>query len=286
MMTDRNSLSLLGTEHHARTSKFTGKEYEISIALPYTYVKDPIGGGPFYETLPAWPTVYLTDANWHIGMVTEFVREMAWCGRSLDAIVVGIGYPERESAQETWRTASQLRSDDLTPARIPGEETSTGEWLKRPVKTGGGDRFLAFLRQELVPWVEQEYRADPNWRILAGHSYGGLFALYALFMGPQFFRGYIAASPYLVDPEHSIFTLEREYAQHHEDLVAQLYLAAGELEESAEDTTLSDMYRLAGLLTSRKYKGLAITRQVFADNNHCEVAALALHEGLKMVLRK
>src|SRR5919199_5841659 len=164
-MTKPQPAALLATERHTLKSKATGKEYEISVALPYAYVQDPIGGGPFYETLAAWPVVYLTDANWHLGMVTEFVREMAWCGRTLDAIVVGIGYPDAESAQETWRVTSQLRSDDLTPVRIEKEETFGSEVIKRQVRTGGASKFFSFLKEELIPWVEQQYRADPARRI-------------------------------------------------------------------------------------------------------------------------
>ncbi len=284
-MTEPIPASLLATERHRLTSKATGKEYEISIALPYASVEEN-RGGPFYQTLAAWPIVYLTDANWHFGMVTEFVREMAWCGRTFDAIVVGIGYPEAGSAQETWRTVSQLRSDDLTPVRIPEEEAFSLQWIKREAKTGGGADFLSFLKQELIPWVEGKCRADPHRRILAGHSYGGLFALFAMFHDPALFRAYIAASPYLMDPERSIFALEREYAEHHKDLNAQLYLAAGELEESVQEPTLSDMCRFAALLESRSYKSLALVRHVFPDNNHCEVAAPALHAGLKFALKK
>ena len=46
------------------------------------------------------------------------------------------------------------------------------------------------------------------------------------------------------------------------------------------------MYRLAATLTSRNYQGLVLKTQVFPDNNHCEVAAPALHAGLKFVLKK
>lgn len=279
-------VALTATERHAMKSKATGKTYEISIALPYAYAQGDMGAGPFYKSLAAWHVVYLTDANWHMGMVTEFVREMAWCGRTWDAIVVGIGYPQAESAREDWRKISQLRSHDLTPVAIQEEDESMTEWLKRPVKTGGGGKFLSFLKQELIPWIEKDYRADPAKRILVGHSYGGLFALYAMLREPGLFRSYIAASPYLKDPQRTILTMESEFAKSHKDLEGQLYLAAGELETSAEDTTLTDMYRIAGLLESRNYKGLSLTKQVFADNNHCEVAAPALHAGLKLALKK
>lgn len=61
---------------------------------------------------------------------------------------------------------------------------------------GGGDRFLTFLTTELAPWVERRYRTAP-FRIIAGHSRGGLFALHTLLNRPESFNAYIAMSPAL-----------------------------------------------------------------------------------------
>jgi hypothetical protein len=72
----------------------------------------------------------------------------------------------------------------------------------------------------------------------------------------------------------------------HKKLPAQIYLSAGELEEETDDTTLTNMYRFAALLESRKYKGFSLTKQVFLDNNHCEVNAPAFQAGLKLALKK
>src|SRR5262245_29722743 len=126
--------SPLASERHIIKSNATGVTYEISIALPYAYAPEALSGGPFSKPLTIWPVVYLTDANWHMGMVTGMVREMAWCGRTTDAIIVGLGYPESESPQETWRSIYALRSQDLTPVRIESEELSGTAWLKRQVK--------------------------------------------------------------------------------------------------------------------------------------------------------
>ena len=38
----------------------------------------------------------------------------------------------------------------------------------------GADNLLSFFKQELIPWVDRQYRTDPSHRILAGHSSGGL----------------------------------------------------------------------------------------------------------------
>ena len=107
-----------------------------------------------------------------------------------------------------------------------------------------------------------------------------------MFEEPELFSSYIASSPSLDFAAHSMFTLESEYSKKDESLPVQLYLAAGELEEDTDSTTVTDMYRFAALLESRGYKGFSLTKQVFLDNNHCEVAAPAFQAGLKMALKK
>jgi predicted alpha/beta superfamily hydrolase len=278
--------TLPATELRHIKSKTTGKNYQISIAVPLAYTDDSIKFNLFDKPLASWPVVYVLDSNWFFGMVTGMVRIMSWDGRKTDALVVGIGYPEMETPQESVRNVFALRTDDLTPTRGATSEKYHTEWLKREVISGGGVQFLNFIKQELIPWIDQDYRTDPEKRTLVGHSYGGLFSLFAMFQEPGLFSSYIVSSPTLNFSEDFMFTLESEFAKKHKRLPAQLYLAAGEMEEGVEDTTLTAMYRFAALLESRKYKGLSLTKQVFLDNNHCEVPAPAFQAGLKLVLKK
>jgi predicted alpha/beta superfamily hydrolase len=59
---------------------------------------------------------------------------------------------------------------------------------------GGADSFLRFIREELLPEVDRKYRTAP-FRILMGHSLGGLFALHAFSRSPglETFRRHLAA---------------------------------------------------------------------------------------------
>lgn len=285
-MTKPKQASLLATELRQIKSKATGKNYQISIALPYTYVDDSIKIGPFEKSLTSWPVVYVLDSNWFFGMITDMVRVMPWFGRTTDAIIVGVGYPEEESLRDTWRKVVALRTHDLTPMQSETSEKYNSEWVKLEVKTGGGSEFFKFIKQELIPLIDREYRTDPAKRILAGHSHGGLFTVFAMFQEPGLFSSYIASSPSLNFAENAMFSLESEYAKNHKRLQAHVYLSAGELEEANDDTTLTDMYRFAALLESRKYKGFSLTKHVFLDNDHCEVTAPAFQAGLKMALKK
>jgi predicted alpha/beta superfamily hydrolase len=55
-------------------------------------------------------------------------------------------------------------------------------------------KFLAFLENEIVPFVKSNYRAF-NYKILIGHSLGGYFAINTLLNKPNLFNAIIAASP-------------------------------------------------------------------------------------------
>jgi predicted alpha/beta superfamily hydrolase len=264
--------TILASEVRMMKSKHTGRKYRITISLPYAYTKPLIKGWPFDDAPDKWPVVYLIDANWHFGMVTDLIRSMAWWRSTTDAIVVGIGYPEDEDPQEAWREAFARRNTDLSPVRSEA--------------TGDAANFHKFIKDELIPVVEQEYRADPSRRILVGHSSGGDFAAFALFQEPDLFDTFIIGSPSLCDYDRFIFKDEEAYAKEHKKLPARVYLYVGDLEERADITTLTDILRFATLLVSRNYEGLSLVKQVFMDLNHSEVVAPGFQAGLKMALKK
>jgi tetratricopeptide (TPR) repeat protein len=77
------------------------------------------------------------------------------------------------------------RNRDLLPTKMAHVRNS-----------GGGDNFLKFIETELIPFVDNNYRTHP-YRVLVGHSFGGLFAVYTLLTKPKLFDAYIAISPSL-----------------------------------------------------------------------------------------
>jgi tetratricopeptide (TPR) repeat protein len=64
-----------------------------------------------------------------------------------------------------------------------------------PVGEGGGAaKFLAFVEQELMPLVNKQYRTH-DYKVIAGASAAGVFALYAMQADPELFQAHIAYSP-------------------------------------------------------------------------------------------
>ncbi len=279
-------VTVLGSEMHLIDSTSTGRRYRITVSLPLGYNAAPGEDWPFNAIPAKWPTVYVVDGNQYAGMVTDMIRPAAWCGGMTDAIVVGIGYPESADVIETFREYFLRRDQDLTPIHDPVTEKNMSEGFKRPVPNGDAGNFHKFIRDEVIPLIEQEYRSDPARRILAGHSYGGLFALFGLFTTPDLFHSLIVGSPTLGYSNRWTFGQEEAFAQAHKAIPATVYLYATELEESIDDTTLTETLRMAAILQSRKYEGFTLVKRIFPEQNHCEVAAPGFVWGLRLALKK
>ena len=147
-------------------SAILGETRTVTVSLPAGY--DPADG-------QRYPVLYVLDGEEHETPAIAVTRFYASTGSLPPMIVVGIHNTDR--------------GRDLTPAAVEG-------W--RPPQeagaSGGADRFLSFLGDELAPWVERRYRTAPL-RVLVGHSLGGLFALHAIVRRPALFTGYVVMEP-------------------------------------------------------------------------------------------
>ena len=162
------------------------------------------------------------------------------------------------------------RTRDLTPVK----STATEEIYRKrfaavgapnvEIQTGGAPLFLDFIKKELFPFVETNYRIDNNARMLSGYSLGGLFAMYVLFHEPGLFSKYFIGSPSIQYKDGITFEYESNYAGNHSDLQADVFISAGAL----EDRTSQNVTKIEGLLSSRNYENLYLKSVIFDHENH------------------
>ena len=173
-----------------------------------------------------WPVLYMTDGNAVIGTAVDVVRAQASypAGTNVsEGVIVAIGYPV-DGAYDPLR-----RSWDLGPP--PGKTYPPFYDGTPEVRTGGAGAFLAFVEDELKPWVASRASIDSGRQALYGHSFGGLFALYALFTRPFAFQTWIAASPSIYWEDRAIDRfLEGFEAAVPDGLATNMILSAGEYE--------------------------------------------------------
>ena len=176
-------------------SKVLGEERTILVRTPANYETNGL----------KYPVLYMTDGDAHINHTSSTVEFLARNGRTSEMIVVGITNTDR--------------TRDLTP------DKATGNAANFPT-AGGADNFLKFIETELIPEIESRYRVQP-YRILAGHSFGGLFAVHTLITRPELFNSYIAVSPSLQWADEATLKRAEEFFKTRKELRATLFTSLG-----------------------------------------------------------
>ncbi|WP_095198276.1 alpha/beta hydrolase [Mesorhizobium carmichaelinearum] len=214
-MSKSTPASIADTTVHDFVPAHGGDPWRVFIHLP---------SGP--APVAGWPVLYMTDGNAVIGTAVDAMRAQAFYPLGTNVgwgVIVAIGYPVA-GAYDPLR-----RSWDLGPP--PGKTYPPFYEGTPEVRTGGAGDFLAFIEDELKPWVASRTRIDETRQALYGHSFGGLFALYALLTRPLSFRTFIAASPAIYWEDRAIDRfLEAFEASVSDDLNADVILSAGEYE--------------------------------------------------------
>jgi predicted alpha/beta superfamily hydrolase len=252
-----SSVPIPGTERHELPSKRTGRVYDISIGLPEGY--DDRDG--------LYPVIYVLDGQWDFKLMLSVYGALCFDMFVPSAIVVGIAAGGDSPDHEA------LRVRDYTPTVPEGFEAA-----------GEADGFLAFLSEELLPFVEGHHRASPTDRTLVGASLGGLFALHALFTEPERFGRLVIVNPAIFWDEEAVAAQEEQLARHRTDLPVRLFLAAGELE--APEAFLHPLDRLVERLRNRGYRNLELAHTVIAGERHSGVKAEAFSRGLRWVFTR
>jgi predicted alpha/beta superfamily hydrolase len=250
------------------SSSGSDREYKVFVALPLNYTDN---------SPEAYPVVYVLDASLLFGPVATIARWLALGGEMPEAIVVGIDH--KIGWTENFGMYRGLRFRDLTPTEITAIRDS-----------GGAGEFLAFIEQDLIPYIDATYQTDPADRTLAGYSLGGLFSLYALFHAPETFNRFIASSPSLVWDDRVTFEFEQEFAAEHADLPVKLFLSVGGLEEEPgigvpEERYVSNLIEFHTDLEGRNYAGLEMEMVIVEDETHGNVVPGVFSRGLRSVFR-
>jgi predicted alpha/beta superfamily hydrolase len=151
-----------GAQKFILHSKIIGGDFPVVVTLPAA----PLAPGKKF------PVIYALDGGY--GVVGPVVRQFAVSGGMQNSLVVSVDYPDGQ------------RDISLLHSRVDNDGRTLG---------GGGKAFEAFLLDELRPFIEARYPADPDNSILFGHSFGGVFTANVLADRPEAFRGYLIASP-------------------------------------------------------------------------------------------
>jgi hypothetical protein len=231
-------------------SSLVGQEYQVKIRLPEDYA----------STTKLYPVLYLLDGDHAFAMATDIVQYLIYGQHIPDLIIASPAYDSKKLPPEGGKN---MRDRDLIPFPTTYNDM-----------TPGAGPYLDFFQQELIPFVESNYRVVPNDRTLWGYSSGGVFALFALFEKPNLFQPYVIADGF----DDVFLKTEEAYAAQHTDLSVQLCI-------SAPPSDL-DSKKLFNLLNGRNFPNFRSEFVQLNDLGHFAISAEGLTKGLVSVFGK
>ena len=171
-----------------------------------------------------YPALFVLDGNALFPLLAQQMRLLTArpeSGPLNPPLIVGLGYPGEAPYDQDARAA------DYTLAPL----------LSGGIEKPGAAHFLDFITERVAPLLRAHLPLDTARTTLFGHSYGGLFTLYALFSQTPLFRHFVAASPSLWWGDGAIGPWRDRYLAKVEKDTASttprsLLITAGELEET------------------------------------------------------
>jgi len=265
------AVKLEHTEHRTIASARIGQTYDLFVSLPDDYLPDDRSGqtpagqpaGTGRSGLKSYPVLYVLD-GWHFPLLAFLQNNNHYSERMPPVIMVNISHGLGVNPMP-------LRARDFTPTHADREPTS-----------GGAAAFLDFLEREIIPLIDRTYRTIPSDRGLLGHSYGGLFALYALEERPGLFQRIIAASP-VAGWDHDLLLKAAAEKLKNLPKPVRLDLSAGDegFEKELADQTAAFARKLGEL----KPAGLDYRLTFFPGENHNSVRLASFPHGLYWAYR-
>lgn len=187
------SAMLRATRYFEVESAIVGARFAVWVTTPARYDAEPNA---------RYPAIYQPDGNVAVPLTAPVASLLPDdpINPIQPFIQVSVGYVGQDAER-----GLAVRARDLLP---PGEPLSIGvdessmqelvqaglldaegaELYLHYLRNPAGDKFLAFLTEELHPLVAEEFRVAEDALGLHGYSYGGLFATYAALRRTRFRR--------------------------------------------------------------------------------------------------
>jgi predicted alpha/beta superfamily hydrolase len=198
-----------------------------------------------------YPSLFVIDADFQFQHVSAVVKNLTRMGKIPPMIVIGI--------------ANQGGDDYLkTTTWADGKDDAFGH----------ASKLQAYLSQELLPLVDQQYRTNSQ-KALSGYSLGGLFTLYSMMQVDTPFNAFLAMSPSAWFDENSLPSKLKPLLENNQ-LTAPVFISLANEEGMGVDKVIE-------VFTASAKPSLKWQYQHYPNENHFTTSLPALYDGLQFL---
>lgn len=213
-----------------------------------------------YDSTKRYPVFYVLDGSSLDRPIAEKLEVLSSVGYAPEGIVVGIPNMTAESRQK-----------NLVPPFMHTDPEDMSSAM------GEGDRFLEFIEDEVIPFVNRQYATTS--RIFCGNSRGGLLVMYSLIRKPDLFDARICFStPFWREDDILIDRVESFLSRHRDGSVSSfIFLSAGNNET---ENIKGGLERITAVLNKNFISGITV-RSFFTPNAiHADNAVLSSAQAI------
>jgi predicted alpha/beta superfamily hydrolase len=232
------------------SSQILHEERVIWVHLPENYAL----------STATYPVLYLLDGDSHFSYVAEMITYLSGSEkmRVPQMIVVAILNKDRQK--------------DFTPIH---SLIFNGKVDNRLATSGGGENFLRFIKDELVPYIDKNYRTQ-NYRVLEGHSLGGLFAVYAREAAPDLFQSNIIISPAFYGGNLKVLGDVTGFLRAHPHLSGKMFISIGDENTEKVDSLVYQIKTFAPASFHWSFKK-------YEEEDHLSVPYKSMYDGIRFI---
>lgn len=253
-------------------SKILNEQRKIWISVPDSWNVD---------SKQRYPVLYLLDGDAHFHSVVGMIRHLSQVnGNTICPEMIVVGIPNTD------------RTRDLTPTHVEAAPPFTDSLMLKT--SGGGERFVSFLEKELMPRIDSLYPTQP-YKILTGHSFGGLTVMNVALNHTKLFNSYICIDPSMWWDNMNLLNTTKKSLREKNFSGTALYLGiANTLREGMDitkvrsDTSkgtrhIRSILNLDQYIKEQKQNGLRYESKYYSNDDHGSVPLITEYDALRFI---
>jgi predicted alpha/beta superfamily hydrolase len=224
-----------------------------------------------------YPVIYLLDGDAHFSSVVGMMQQLSTVNGNMicpEMIVVGIPNTDR--------------TRDLTPTHVDVDPPYLDSAFSRT--SGGGEKFISFLEKELIPFIDAHYPTEP-YRMLIGHSFGGLLVMQTFVHHTQLFNSYVCIDPSMWYDKQTLLKETKKALTDRNFNGKSLFLGIAntmnegmDIKQVQKDTSavtkhIRSILELQGYLDNNKENGLKTKSKYYGDDSHGSVPLITEYDA-------
>jgi predicted alpha/beta superfamily hydrolase len=256
-------------------SKVLNEQRKLWISLPASY-------GRGLNAAVRYPVIYLLDGDGHFQSIAALLKQFSTNGNSLSPEMIIVGITNTNRTRDLSPTHFTLGPDGKA---MPGLRSS-----------GGGEKFTTFIEQELIPYIESTYPVAP-YRMLIGHSLGGLLVMNTFVNHREMFNAYVAIDPSMWWDNERLLKQTKMILNQQSFDGRSLFLAVANTMEEGMDTSkvkndtsgntlhIRSNLKLVEMLQQHKANKLNWAWKYYKDETHATVPFLAEYDAIRWAFK-